>query len=179
MQYRPRLMARAVWLVCAHHLPVRRAAGVLSALLGASVSGGWVAALRGKAARLLESGFLPRVRELIASAPAAHTDETCARAAGALRYLHVACTEYLTAMHVGDCTKGSHRCGRGGPPSTACWSATATVATPTSTTAGCFALDQRPAVAVAAQRAPHVGGRAGAGPHRDDRVVVPGHAGCR
>jgi transposase len=105
VQYGPRLMARAVWLVCAHHLPVRRAAGVLSALLGASVSGGWVAALRGKAARLLESGFLPRVRELIASAPVAHADETCARAAGALHYLHVACTEHLTAMHVGDRTK--------------------------------------------------------------------------
>jgi transposase len=74
---------------------------VLSALLGAPVSGGWVAALRGRAARLLEAGFLPRVRELIAAAPVAHADETCARAEGALRYLHVACTEYLTAMHVG------------------------------------------------------------------------------
>jgi transposase len=85
-------MARAVWLVCAHHLPVRRTASVLSALLGASVSGGWVAALRGKAARPLEQDFLPRIRELIASAPVAHADETCARAAGALHYLHAACT---------------------------------------------------------------------------------------
>jgi transposase len=105
VQYGPRLMARAAWLVCAHHLPVRRAASVLSALLGASVSGGWVATLRGKAARLLEQDFLPRVRELIASAAVAHADETCARAAGALHYLHVACTEHLTAMHVGDRTK--------------------------------------------------------------------------
>jgi transposase len=101
VQYGPALMARAAWLVCAHHLPVRRAASVLSALLGAQVSTGWVAALRAKAARLLERDFLPRVRELIASAPVAHADETCARAEGAVRYLHVACTEYLTAMHVG------------------------------------------------------------------------------
>ena len=57
-----------------------------------------MAALRGKAARLLEAAFLPRVRELIASAPVAHADETCARAEGALRYLHVAGTEHLTAM---------------------------------------------------------------------------------
>jgi transposase len=104
VQYGPKLMARAAWLVCAHHLPVRRAASVLSALLGAPVSGGWVAALRGRAARQLEMSFLPRVRELIASAPVAHADETCARAEGSLRYLHVACTEYLTAMHVGDRT---------------------------------------------------------------------------
>ncbi|MGW3626440.1 IS66 family transposase [Streptomyces sp. NPDC000880] len=100
MQYGPILMARAAWLVCAHHLPVRRAASVLAALLGSVVSAGWVAALRGKAARLLEQDFLPRVRELIASAPVAHADETCARAAGAPRYLHVACTPHLTAMHV-------------------------------------------------------------------------------
>jgi transposase len=105
--YGPKLMARAAWLVCAHHLPVRRAASVLAALLGADVSTGWVAALRAKAARLLEAGFLPRVRELIASAPVAHADETLARAQGGLRYLHVACTEYLTAMHVGDRTMGT------------------------------------------------------------------------
>lgn len=101
VSYGPKLSARAAWLVCAHHIPVRRAASILSALLGAAVSTGWVAALRARAARLLEAAFLPRVRELIASASVAHADETCARAEGSLRYLHVACTEYLTAMHVG------------------------------------------------------------------------------
>jgi hypothetical protein len=44
---------------------------------------------------------------LIASAPVAHADETCARADGVLRYLHVASTEHLTAMHVGDRTSES------------------------------------------------------------------------
>lgn len=107
VQYGPKLCARAAWLVCAHHLPVRRAAGVLATLLGTQVSGGWVSSVRGSAARLLEETFLPRVRELIAAAPVAHADETCARADGKLRYLHVACTEYLTAMHVGDRTKAS------------------------------------------------------------------------
>uniref|UniRef100_UPI001EF54F02 IS66 family transposase n=1 Tax=Frankia sp. Cj3 TaxID=2880976 RepID=UPI001EF54F02 len=34
-------------------------------------------------------------------APVAHADETTARADGALRYLHVACTDHLTVMHVG------------------------------------------------------------------------------
>jgi transposase len=92
-------------LACAHHLPVRRAAGVLATLLGAPVSTGFVASVRARAARLLEQGFLPRVKELIAAAPVAHADETTARAEGKSVYLHVACTEYLTAMHTGDRTK--------------------------------------------------------------------------
>ena len=61
-----------------------------------------VAGLRAQAARLLETRFLPHVRALIAAAPVAHADETTARAAGTLTYLHVACTRFLTAMHVGD-----------------------------------------------------------------------------
>ncbi len=34
-----------------------------------------------------------------------YADETPARAAGKLHYIHVACTEFLTAMHTGDRTK--------------------------------------------------------------------------
>jgi len=102
VQYGPGLKARAAWLTCAHFLPVRRARLTLNALLGFRVSDGLVAAMRAKAARLLEEQFLPHVRALIATAPVAHADETTARAAGSLRYLHVACTEHLTAMHVGD-----------------------------------------------------------------------------
>jgi transposase len=101
VQYGPTLTAWAGWLVCAHRLPVRRAALVLPALLGAQVSTGWVAARRAQAARPLAGSILPRVRKLVASAPVAHEDETCARAQGAVRCLHVACTEYLTATHVG------------------------------------------------------------------------------
>jgi transposase len=102
VQYGPGLAARAVWLTCAHHLPVRRAGQVLAALPGAAVSTGWVAGLQGRAARLLEMAFLPRVRQLITAAAVAHADETTARADGGLRYLHVACTDYLTVLHVGD-----------------------------------------------------------------------------
>ena len=102
VQYGPGVKARAAWLTCAHFLPVRRARRVLNALLGFAVSDGWVAGLRAQAARLLETRFLPHVRALIAAAPVAHADETTARAAGALTYLHVACTRFLTAMHVGD-----------------------------------------------------------------------------
>jgi transposase len=105
VQYGPGVKARAAWLTCAHFLPVRRARRVLNALLGFTVSDGWVAGLRAQAAWLLEQRFVPQVRELIAGAPVAHADETTARAASVLAYLHVACTEYLTVMHVGDRTR--------------------------------------------------------------------------
>jgi transposase len=49
--------------------------------------------------------FMDRVRELLRSVPVVYADETPARAAGKLRYVHVACTEFLTAMHTGDRTK--------------------------------------------------------------------------
>lgn len=104
VRYGPGLKARAAWLTCAHFLPVRRARLALNALCGFAVSDGLVAGMRAQAARLLEAQFLPRIRALIASAPVAHADETLARAEGSLYYLHVACTEHLTAMHVGDRT---------------------------------------------------------------------------
>jgi len=62
-----------------------------------------MAGIRGKAAGLVEaSGFPDRVRELLKTAPAVHADETPARAAGGTRYVHLACTAYLTHMHTGD-----------------------------------------------------------------------------
>jgi transposase len=62
-----------------------------------------MAGIRGKAAALIEaSGFAGRVRDLLAQAPAVHADETPARAAGGLRYVHLACTPYLALMHTGD-----------------------------------------------------------------------------
>jgi transposase len=50
---------------------------------------------------------------MIAAAPVAHADETTARADGALRYVHVACTDYLTVLHTGDRTAAPDRRRRG------------------------------------------------------------------
>jgi transposase len=62
-----------------------------------------MAGIRGRAASLVEaSGFMDRVRELLKTAPAVHADETPARAAGGTRYVHLACTRYLTCLHTGD-----------------------------------------------------------------------------
>jgi transposase len=101
--YGPEVHAQAANLVSGHYLPVARAARLLAQLAGITVSTGWMAAARGKAAALIgASGFADAVRGLLRSAPALHADETPARAAGGLRYLHVACTRYLTWMHAGD-----------------------------------------------------------------------------
>jgi len=101
--YGPEAHAQAANLVSGHYIPVARAAQLLAQLAGLPVSTGWMAAVRSKAAALTgASGFAGRVRDLLAQAPAVHADETPARAAGGLRYVHLACTAYLTLMHTGD-----------------------------------------------------------------------------
>jgi transposase len=97
----PETVARAALLTCAHHLPVGRSRQLLEALTGIDVSTGFLAGIRSRAARRLEKAFLPHLRQLLAGAPVLHADETTGRAAGALSYVHVACTEYLTLLHVG------------------------------------------------------------------------------
>jgi transposase len=99
-QYGPEVHAQAVHLASAHHVPVGRAADLMSAMTGVTVSSGWMAGVRGKAAARLEP-FMQRTRDLLRAAGVIYADETPARAAGGLRYVHVACTEYLTCMHTG------------------------------------------------------------------------------
>jgi transposase len=101
VQYGPRVLARAAELVCAHYLPVARAARLMRSMLGVGVSTGFVATVRHRAAQLLESTFLPRVRELLRGVGVLHVDESPGRAAGGLEYVHVAATPFLTAMHTG------------------------------------------------------------------------------
>jgi transposase len=101
--YGPETCAQAANLVSGHHVPVYRATLLLCQLAGVAVSTGWMAGIRGRAAGLVEaSGFMDRVRELLKTAAAVHADETPARAAAGTRYVHLACTRYLTHMHAGD-----------------------------------------------------------------------------
>jgi transposase len=101
--YGPEASAQAASLTAGHYIPVYRATLLLCQLAGLRASTGWMAGIRGKAAALIEgSGFMERVRELLKSAPAVHADETPARAAGGIRYVHLACTAYLSMMHTGD-----------------------------------------------------------------------------
>jgi transposase len=99
----PEACAQAANLTAGHYIPVYRSTLLLCQLAGIAVSTGWMAGIRGRAASLVEaSGFIDRVRELLKTAPAVHADETPARAAGGTRYVHLACTRYLTCMHTGD-----------------------------------------------------------------------------
>jgi transposase len=103
VSFGPETCAQAANLTCGHHIPVHRATLLLCQLAGVAVSTGWMAGIRGRAAVLVEdSGFMDRVRELLKTAPAVHADETPARAAAGTRYVHLACTAYLTHMHTGD-----------------------------------------------------------------------------
>jgi len=104
-QYGPGVLARAAELLCGHYLPVARAARLMGSMLGVSPSTGFMAGVRGRAARLLEQAFLPRIRELLRTVGVLGVDETPVRADGGLTYVHAACTEFLTAMHTGGRTK--------------------------------------------------------------------------
>jgi len=100
VQYGPGVHAMAALAVCANYLPVARAARLVAAFTAVNVSAGFVAGVRGKAASQLDP-FMDRVRALLRQARVLYADETPARADGRLRYVHVACTEFLTALHTG------------------------------------------------------------------------------
>jgi transposase len=99
-QYGPEAHAQAANLASAQHIPVGRAAQLMGDMTGLRVSAGWMAGVRHKAAGKLEP-FMDHVRGLLRQAGVLYADETPARAAGHLAYVHVACTGYLTAMHTG------------------------------------------------------------------------------
>jgi transposase len=102
-QYGPEITTRVADVVVGHHVPVHRSTVLVAELLGMSVSTGFAASLRGRAARLItEGGFLTAVRRLLATAPVVHADETFARADSKTAYVHVACTDHLTLLHTGD-----------------------------------------------------------------------------
>jgi transposase len=100
VQYGPGVHARAALAVCAHYLPAGRAAAMVASLAGVRVPAGFTAGVRGKAAARL-GPFMDRVRMLLRESGVLYADETPARASGHLHYVHVACTEFLTAMHTG------------------------------------------------------------------------------
>jgi len=94
-QYGPGIRALGVYLHAFQHLPYDRAAQALRDIAGASVSPGtltsWVAAA---ADGLCD--FDERLRGLLEAAPVAHFDETGARIAGRLGWVHSASTDKLT-----------------------------------------------------------------------------------
>ena len=94
-QYGPGIRALAVYLCVFQHLPYDRASQALRDIAGASVSAGTLSDWVARAAAGL-TDFDERLRELLIAAQVAHFDETGARIAGRLGWVHSASTDKLT-----------------------------------------------------------------------------------
>lgn len=95
--YGPVVRATAVYLMVGQHLPVGRAAALLSQVCGAPVSTGWLAGLSAEAAAGL-GPFLAGLRAQLAAEDVLHADETGSRISGARYWFHVACNGLLTLL---------------------------------------------------------------------------------
>lgn len=96
--YGPGVAAVATYLLARQHVPFARTAELLADCFGLAVSTGWLAGLLPQAEARL-AGFARVTQQHLKAAPVAHFDETGARVAGSLRWVHVACTESLTHYH--------------------------------------------------------------------------------
>jgi transposase len=90
-QYGPGLRALACYLCVYQHLPVEWAARLLGDVLGASVAAGTRQGVVAQGAAGLGE-FAAVVRDQVAAAAVAHFDETGARVAGRLHWVHSAST---------------------------------------------------------------------------------------
>ncbi|MFL6113462.1 MAG: IS66 family transposase, partial [Catenulispora sp.] len=93
--YGPNLAALAAYLLVFQHVPVERAAQLISDVTGAAVSTGWVSSQLVKTAGLVAAPN-KLIAALLVLAHVLHADETATRVADASRWLHVACTDKLT-----------------------------------------------------------------------------------
>src|SRR6266536_1405280 len=97
--YGPGVRALGCYLLVYQHLPVDRAAQLCSDVLGASMATGTLAGVVSEAASGL-GGFVQVVGEQLAVGPVAHFDETGARVAGRLHWVHSASTSLLSLFTV-------------------------------------------------------------------------------
>jgi transposase len=96
VQYGPDLRALACYLVVFQHVPAERAALLIADVTGARVSTGWTARTVARTVDLLaETGAF--IKTLLTRAHVLHVDGASTRIAGDTQWLHVACTDTLTA----------------------------------------------------------------------------------
>jgi transposase len=98
-QYGPGVRALIAYLCVYQHLPVERAARLLGDVLGTSVAAGTLQGVVAQGAAGLGQ-FTQAVRDQLAAAAVAHFDETGARVAGRLHWVHSASTPELTWQSV-------------------------------------------------------------------------------
>ncbi len=96
VQYGPNLRALATYLVVYQHVPVERAAELISDVTGARPCPGWVSSVvAATAEQLAETDAL--IRTLLILALVLHVDETTVNVNGNKQWLHVASTGTLTS----------------------------------------------------------------------------------
>jgi transposase len=98
-QYGPGVRATIAYLAVYQHLPTARLARLLSDLLGAPVSTGTVAAVLAETA-VKVAPAVEVIGDRLAAAAVVHADETGARVAGRLHWVHVAATTLFTLLTV-------------------------------------------------------------------------------
>lgn len=95
----PAVRAAGLYLLVRQHIPVGRAAEILTDLLGVPVSTGFLSSLVAEGADGLD-GFMGDLGDALAGQPVAGADETSVRVAGVKWWFHVACTNLLTFLGV-------------------------------------------------------------------------------
>jgi len=95
--YGPNVRAAALYLLHGQHLSVERTAEAMSAMLGATVSTGFVASLATEAAGGL-TGFVEEIRKRLRHAALVHVDETSDQVRTDKWWFHVASNELYTYL---------------------------------------------------------------------------------
>lgn len=97
-QYGPHFQAQLVYFHQYHHLPVERTCDIVADLYGQAVSAATILAASRCVAQPLES-VVQAIRDtLVDTVAPVHLDETGARVAGKLHWIHVASTSHLTYL---------------------------------------------------------------------------------
>jgi transposase len=97
--YGPNLRALAVYLLVFQHIPVARAQALIADLTGVHPSTGWISSQLVAVAEVLVD-VEKLIKTLIVLAHVIHVDETTSNINGVRWWLHVACTDTLTAYHL-------------------------------------------------------------------------------
>ena len=95
----PGVRAFAVYLMDRQHIPLERTAELLSEILGADVSTGWLCQVQQEAAGRLEP-FVDSIIEQLRASPVVHADETGTSVKIHKRWVHTVATEMLTLLGV-------------------------------------------------------------------------------
>jgi transposase len=98
VQYGPRIQAQMVYFNQYHHIPVERTGEILDDLYGQGVGVATIVSASERVAQKVEPVIEEIRQELVTTTAPVHVDETGARVAEKLHWIHVACTSTLTYL---------------------------------------------------------------------------------